>query len=237
MKKFVVILAINAAMALSAKAALIAGWDFQTTTNGGTAVAAPPSTPTSYAANFGSGTLYFDGTNGSSAWITATSGNELTGFGGTTVNAATGFSISTTSPSALGIENTTANGKSFVFVLSTTGSQDLVLTYAAQRTSTGFNSVDWSYSTDGLNFTDFGPLALSATSFATQTVDFTGVSALNNQTTVYIKATVSGATNAGGNNRLDNIQFNVTAAPEPATFSIMGLGAAFLGFHRRRKLA
>ena len=53
----------------------LAGWTFDST-------AAAPSTPSSVSANLGtqSGTafIYADGTNGSSTWITATSGNELT---------------------------------------------------------------------------------------------------------------------------------------------------------------
>jgi subfamily B ATP-binding cassette protein MsbA len=40
---------------------LVAGWDFQTTTTGGTATAASPSTPKSYSANVGSGVIYLDG--------------------------------------------------------------------------------------------------------------------------------------------------------------------------------
>ena len=45
---------------------VIAGWDFQTTASGGTAAAVAPNSPTSFAANLGSGTLYLNGTNGSS---------------------------------------------------------------------------------------------------------------------------------------------------------------------------
>ena len=37
---------------------LIAGWDFQTTTTGGTPVRASPSTPKVYNANIGTGTIY-----------------------------------------------------------------------------------------------------------------------------------------------------------------------------------
>ncbi len=47
---------------------LIAGWDFQTTSNGGTLIAAAPSTATTLNANFGSGAIYLNGSNGSSFW-------------------------------------------------------------------------------------------------------------------------------------------------------------------------
>ena len=69
---------------------LIAGWDFQTTTTGGTAAAVSPATPKVYNANFGSGTIYFDGTNNSSSWfvpVTGSTNTELNSFGGTAVNA------------------------------------------------------------------------------------------------------------------------------------------------------
>lgn len=51
------------------RAALIAGFDFQTTSSGGTAVLAATNTPTVFNANVGSGTLYMNGTNGSSSWL------------------------------------------------------------------------------------------------------------------------------------------------------------------------
>ena len=62
---------------------VIAGWDYQTTTNtnGGTAAAASPNTPKLYKSNAGVGTMYLDGTNGSSDWAQATQLNAFTGTG------------------------------------------------------------------------------------------------------------------------------------------------------------
>ena len=125
---------------------LIAGWDFQTTANGGTAAAAAPNAPTVYIANFGTGTIYLNGANGSSTWVTTTSGNELSSFSGTAINAGAGFSTVTTSPACLAILNNTANGKCIVFTFNMTGYQNLVVSYATQRTSTGFTSQTWDYS-------------------------------------------------------------------------------------------
>ncbi|MEI6239396.1 MAG: autotransporter-associated beta strand repeat-containing protein [Planctomycetia bacterium] len=199
-------------------AALLAGWDFQTTTTGGTAIAAAPSTPTVFQANFGSGGLYLDGTLGSSSWVTATSGNELSAFGGSAVNAGPGFSTVTTSPAALALVSgsTTAggfsaNGKSAVFAIDMTGKQDLAISYATQRTSTGFTTEDWSYSTDGTNWVTLQSISGTAIPTSFGAVTLSTITGLNNVANAYVRLTVSGATNGGSNIRLDNIQFNTVA--------------------------
>ncbi len=66
--------------------------------------------------------------------------------------------------------------------------------------------------------------ASRSTSFATATVDFSSAPGLNNATAAYLRYTLSGATSASGNNRLDNIQFNATAVPEPSTLALGVLG-------------
>ena len=117
--------------AVSAEAEeIIAGWDFQTTTSGGTAVVASPNTQTLFSANVGSGTLYLNGSEGSSTWASAT---ELNGFVGTATNAVNGLSTVTTSPSALALLGGTgnaANGKSISFKFSMTEKKDLQISFA-----------------------------------------------------------------------------------------------------------
>jgi len=190
--------------------ALLAGWDFQTPTNGGTLVAVAPNTPTSLVANFGSGTLYLNGTNGASTWVTATSGNELSAFGGTAVNAGTGFSSSTSSPASLALIYNGTNGKSAVFKVNMTGLKDLVVSYATQRTSAGFTTQTWDYSTNGTSWTSVTALTSIPTSFATQTLPT--ITGLDGAANAYLRLTVSGATTTAGNNRLDNIQLMATSA-------------------------
>ena len=159
-KALIAIAAVVMTVSASYAQVLVAGWDFQTTTTGGTAIAASPATSKIYTANFGSGTLYFDGSNGSSDWFVAASGSsntELNGFGGTSINntASDGTLLSsvTTSPSALavvgGAGGTAANGKSAVFAFSMAGKADLSISLSAQRTSTGFTTQLWEYSADG----------------------------------------------------------------------------------------
>ena len=191
---------------------LIAGWDFQTTTSGGTAVAAAPSCPTTLKANFGSGTLYLDGSNGSSSWIATATGNELSAFGGSTVNAGDGFSSTTSGVGSLtmiGGTSFSANGKKLVFKFSMSGRKDLVVSYATQRTATGFTTHLWETSPDGSNWTAAETKTITATSFAATTL--TIITRLDNASNAHLRLTVNGATNSGGNNRLDNIQLNATA--------------------------
>ena len=190
----------------------VAAWDFQTTTNGGTALAAAPDTPKVFSANFGSGTIYLDGSNGSSNWFVGSSGTEINGFGGSTVNTSGDMSTTTSGAAALALLGGTsnaANGKHIVFAFSMATRANLTVTYSAQRTSTGFDSQQWAYSTDGI---DWIPLATLNATTITSSFGETGVitlptiTGLDNSTTAYLRLTVTGATSSSGNNRLDNIQ-------------------------------
>jgi len=188
---------------------LLAGWDFQTAP--GTAAAASPNTPTTFTANVGTGTLYLNGTNGASSWSQST---ELSGFAGTALNAGTGMATSTSGASALALlggTSNSANGKSVVFSFSMTGYQNLVITYATQRSNTGFTSQVWEYSTNGTTWSSLQTLSSIPTTFAVQTLNT--VTGLDNIATAYVRLTVAGASAASGNNRLDNIQLNATAIP------------------------
>jgi len=222
--KGLAVLLVAVLIASQAYADLVAGWDFQTTANGGTAVLAAPNTPKQFIANFGSGTLFLNGQNGASDWVSAASNSELTAFTGTAVNAGPGFATTGT-PGALGLVNQTANGKSAVFRFSMAGFQDLVVSYASQRSNTGFTNQAWSFSTDGVNWTDHQTISGLPGAFATQTLST--IAGLNGATDAYLRLTVTGATAANGNNRLDNIQFNATAVPEPT--SLLLLGSVALG--------
>lgn len=152
-------------------------------------------------------TLYMDGTNGSSSYDAAT---ELNRFTGNAINIMEGFANSYD----LAIKNTTANGKSIVFKISTIGFQDLMISYAYRRTATGFNHCVWSYSINGTDFTDAVTKTYDATisPAVLETVDLSSITALDEQESVYLKLTFSGCSSASGNNRLDNVQFNANPA-------------------------
>ena len=189
----------------------LAAWTFDATP-------AAPLTPTSIAANLGiqlSSTFNADGTNGSSTWLSTATSPELTAFAGSTLNDPRGTPIA---GMAITLANTTANGKSIVIKFSMTGYADPILTFATRGTSTGFNTHQWAWSTDNATYTNFGTnTAVTATTFSLKTLDMSTINELDNASTVYLRLTVSGASSAAGNNRLDNIVLNATSASSIAT--------------------
>jgi hypothetical protein len=240
----------------SANAAIIAAWDFQTTTNGGTAaVAAAASgvantTPKVYVANFGSGTLYLDGSNYSSDWIlpaTGSANTEINAFSGTALNADTSIGMSTTTSGAAALALTSgarsgtspnfvysANGKAMVFKFSMTNLSSLNISLAMQRTSSGFTTQVWESSVNGTNWSSIGTVSSIQGNFADGIGSVTNLSAgagINGAAIVYVRVTLSGTT--GGNNRLDNIIFSATAVPAPGAMALVGV-AGLLGARRRR---
>ena len=231
-----------------ASADMIAQWDFQTITNGGTAVAAAPATPKLFVANFGTGTLYLNGTNGSSNFFepaTGTTSTEINGFSGTTLNATGSMSTVTTGMAALAVVGGAAsapagtygaNGKAMVFKFSMSGLSNLSVSYAVQRTASGFTTQQWDYSTDGTTWSSAATITGIGASFAggtTNVASTLGVaSGLNNAANAYMRVTFTGATSTTGNNRVDNFQFNADAIPAPGAIALLGL-AGLIGRRRR----
>ena len=201
---------------------LIAGWDFQTTTSGGTA-AATNNAPLLYQANFGAGSLHLNGAHGSSTWIVSTNAttNQVTGFAGTTTNAAPGFSTNTASPSALGLlggASTSANGNSLVFKFDMSGRKNLGVSYATRGSSTGFSTHTWSVSTNASNWTQVSvQTGRTNTNFTAITLPV--ITNGDNAANVFLRLTVTGATGAGGNNRIDNVQLVASTYAPPDTMA------------------
>ena len=188
----------------------VAGWDFQTTTNsnGGTAAASAPNTPKLFRSNAGVGTMYLDGTNGSSDWVQATELNALTGSALNATGTATGgngLDPVTAGTSSLVLVGSGANGKSVSFKFSMAAFQGVTLSYATRTsgTSTGFNTQQWAYSTNGTDWTDIEALGPFTTSFAVKTL--AALNALDGAADAYLKCTFTGATTTTSNNRLDNV--------------------------------
>jgi hypothetical protein len=201
---------------------LLAGWDFA----GLTATTAATTTPATISATVGSGTIDI-----SSFGLGSPQGTnpERTVFAGSTLNSFAGGDV--TAGMALALANSAANGKSVIFSFNTLGFEDLVLSFATRGTATGFNTHAWAWSTDGVNYTSVvGNTAVTTSTFEIKTVDLSLVSALDNAPTAYLMLTVSGATSASGNNRLDNLQLNATpiVVPEPSAAAIVG-GFGLLG--------
>ena len=204
MKKIATILCLICVTSLT-KAALIADWNFNSLSTG------TATTPIS--ADHGSGLsssadAAIDGSGSSqNEYSSDTAGKALSLVGGT---------------------SEVENGASIIFQLSTSGYQSIILTYETERSGTGFNSQQWSYSLTGQagSYTSFGSAIVPTTSsYALATVDFD--SSVNNASTVYFEETLTASTGPTGSDHFDNLQFNGTlsAVPEPATWgAISALG-------------
>ena len=196
----------------------IAGWTFPS----------GPGAVNTYSADCGNGVLYLDGTHGSDEWTigTGTSLNNNASFYTTGTASAENFCDDAAAGKALGLGGNDNNGHSIVFCIATTGLQNIQLTYDFRRSGTGYNTAEWSCSTNGVNFTSCTTITDATTNtYVSHSVDFSSHTEINDLAEVYIRLTVNGATANNGNNRFDNLHFtgqsNVPAAMQPV-FSIAG---------------
>lgn len=162
---------------------------------------------------------------------------NIANFGGSTVGADGGDPAGQALALQGGTGNVNNGGYLQLLLSSTTGALRLdTLTFAAQRTSAGFTSQAFSYSLNGTDFTPLSTVTGIPAAFALQTVSLAAVPAAS---TIYIRSVLTGATatDALGNNRIDNLVVagTVQSVPEPGAFAALGLGA--LGLLRRRRAA
>lgn len=179
----------------------------------------------------------FNNYDGGAGPIAATSGTgtislaDWTGttanFNGSTLNALFGDP----SGASLSLVGDAGNG-SFIGIsgLDLSGLTDAQVTFATRGTGTGFDQGQWSFSTDGINFTNFGGnTATQSTTFGL--ADTGPTSGLDNTATGLLRYTLAGATSTSGNNRIDNLQINAFrpyAAPVLGTNATSGT-ATFTG--------
>lgn len=186
---------------------VIAGWDYQTTTNpnNGTAAAANPNTPKVFNSNAGFGTMYLDGTNGASDWQAA----ELNAFTGTNLNATgptgNGLDPATSATSSLALVGSSANGKSVTFKFSMADYIGVNVSYATRTSNatTSFTLQQWAWSMDGVNWVDIDAISGFTTNFALKTL--APLNDLDGASDAYLRLTLTGAQTTSSNNRLDNV--------------------------------
>lgn len=257
----------SVAVAGSAGAAVLAAWDFQTTTYGGTRADSvlilgsyTTPLPRQFVANFGSGTLFLDGTNGSSDFYMPTTDiygepaatargddgryTEYNVTRGTAVNADTSIGMSTDSApqiSSLSVigggfassSERPTNGKGLVLKFDASGYQSLSISYATRRgNSSGFTSQTLEWSTDGVNWGSIGQwTSFSSTSWGAAT--FSGISGLSGAASAYIRISFDGSTGQTGSNGLDNIIISGSVIPAPGAVALVGV-AGLIGGRRRK---
>jgi hypothetical protein len=159
---------------------------------------------------------------------------NITHFAGTTVNAQMGDPAGRALALQGGV-NTINNGRSLTLLFNGSGWMDFNLSYATQRTSTGFNSQTLSYSTDGVNFVNVGSFTEIPSAFATRSWDLSSIGDLNDEQGIWLRLTFTGATAELGNNRIDNLVVTANPVPEPATMAALAIGLGAVAARRRRK--
>lgn len=211
MKKLFALMAGIALVASATQATLIAYWNFND-------FGAPYPATLDADAGVGSGSISFAGWDG-----------VVTNFAGSTLNAL----FDDGAGQALTLASNAGNDSYIEISFSMVGYQDLEISFDTRGTGTGYDEGQWSWSTDGSNFTDFGPNTASrSTTFAT--AGPFGTSALDDAATAFLRYTLDGATTTAGNNRIDNLQLNATLIPEPGTLGLMALGLLGVAYRRRR---
>lgn len=142
--------------------------------------------------------------------------------------------------------STNNNNKSLTFGTSSSGYENVVVSFASRRTNTGFNSVQFAYSTDGSNFINFGSSYTPTSNYtgSLKTFDLSSVVAVADNPNALFRLTFNGASGGASadNNRLDNIQINGTkiavAVPEAGAGILVILPGVVLGVFAlcRRKI-
>lgn len=133
---------------------------------------------------------------------------------------------------ALNLAGNANNGRNLTWSASTEGFDTVEISFAIQRTSTGFNDNEFLYSLDNggtwIHFANFSP----GLSFATQTFDLSGIAGLANNANAAFRIVFMGAASTTGNNKIDNLLVSgspfvppdTSEVPEPSTVALTAAG-------------
>ena len=189
--------------------------------------------------NFNDSNLNVDrGTGTVSTTITAA---NILFAAGTTNNARQG-DVAGQALSLQGGTGTANNGRHLTFNVSTLGFSNIIVSFATQGTSTGFNGNQFQYSLDGITFVNFGAPYTPAAAFGSIPIVFTlaSIVGLNDNPNAAFRIIFNGASSATGTNRIDNfvVEGTPSGVPEPATLVLLitGLSGLYGMKKRRRKL-
>ena len=225
-----------AAIAPTAKADLIAYFNFEDSSNG-----APPDFTSDVVGapdfNPGGGVVL------TTITTDYTTGEVLANHPGTSLNRSAGdIDVPPLSPGLDVVLVNPANNNNRHFDFSVPSSQglfqDMTLSFAVKSRRGGFDDVTVQFSINGGGtFTTFGTAALP-TDGTRQVVSFAVPTAANNAPNLAFRFFFTGGTGTGDGlfTQFDNLQLNGTIVPEPATVAGGLLGVLGLCWHQRRRL-
>ena len=133
--------------------------------------------------------------------------------------------------------STANNGRNITFNVGTLGFANIIVSFATQGTSTGFNSNQFQYSLDGTSFINFGAPFTPATAFGSVPLVFSlaGIVGLNDNPNAAFRIVFNGASSSTGTNRLDNFVVEGTPSGVPEPTSAILLLSGLSGLYRVRK--
>ncbi|HEX5883510.1 MAG TPA: PEP-CTERM sorting domain-containing protein [Pyrinomonadaceae bacterium] len=166
-----------------------------------------------------------------------TTATNITFLSGTTFLAVNGDpeGMALSIPGGPNLQN---NGSILELHVSTLGYTNITISWAWQRSDTGFNDDVIQESIDGTTFTGFSFAAPQTNFWGGNHITFFSPSAIDNNPFFAVRITLSGATSETGNLRFDNIVVSGTKiVPEPATMLLLGGGLAGVMAEVRRRRA
>ncbi len=143
---------------------------------------------------------------------------------------------------SLALSGNANNGQNLTWLVNTEGFDSIAVSFASQRTSTGFNNNKFLYSIDsGVSWVDFGYF-IPGSAFGIQSFDLSGTAALNDNSNAGFRIVFGGAASSSGNNKMDNLLISgqvipTSPVPEPSTIAMVASGLLSCFLFRRRTIS